>query len=109
MRPLGGDQALGGVYEMRIYTYQPGSIPEVIARWTEAIPHREAFSPLAAAMHSEVGGLNRWMHIWPYKDLAERTRVRGEARKSPHWPTGAGVRIRQENKILVPATFSPLH
>jgi hypothetical protein len=109
MRPLGGDQALGGVYEMRIYTYQPGSIPEVIARWTEAIPHREAFSPLAAAMHSEVGGLNRWMHIWPYKDLAERARVREEARKSPHWPTGAGIRISQENKILVPATFSPMH
>ena len=80
-----------------------------IARWTDAIPHREAFSPLAAAMHSEVGGLNRWMHIWPYQDLAERTRVRAEARKSPHWPTGAGVRISQENKILVPATFSPMH
>ena len=57
----------------------------------------------------EVGGLNRWMHIWPYKDLSERERVREEARQSPHWPTGAGVRISQENKILVPATFSPMH
>ena len=109
MRPLGGDQALGGIYEMRIYTYQPGSLPEVIARWTEAIPYRETFSPLAAAMSSEVGGLNRWMHIWPYKDLSERERVREEARQSPHWPTGAGVRISQENKILVPAAFSPMH
>ncbi len=109
MRPLGGDQALGGIYEMRIYTYQPGSIPEVIQRWSEAIPHREAFSPLAAAMYTEVGALNRWMHVWPYKDLADRDRVRNEARQSPHWPTGAGVRIRQENKILVPAAFSPMH
>lgn len=109
MRLLGGDQALGGIYEMRIYTYQPGSIPEVLARWAEAIPHREAFSPLAAGMYSELGGLNRWMHIWPYADLSERARVRDEARTSPHWPTGAGVRISQENKILVPAAFSPMH
>lgn len=63
----------------------------------------------AAAMHSEIGGLNRWMHIWPYKNLDERERVRDEARKSPQWPTGAGVRIGQENKILVPASFSPMH
>ena len=109
MRPLGGDQALGGIYEMRIYTYQPGSIPEVLQRWGEAISHREAYSPLAAAMYTEIGALNRWMHIWPYKDLAERNRVRDEARKSPHWPTGAGVRIKQENKILIPASFSPMH
>lgn len=109
MRPLGGDQAMGGIYEMRIYTFQPGSIPEVIQRWSEAIPHREAFSPLAAAMYTEIGALNRWMHIWPYKDLAARSRIRNEARQSPHWPTGAGVRIRQENKILQPAAFSPMH
>ncbi|MCZ6875829.1 MAG: hypothetical protein O7G88_20245 [bacterium] len=30
-------------------------------------------------------------------------RVRSEARQSPHWPTVAGVRVRRENKILVPA------
>ena len=27
MRPMGGDQALGDLYEMRIYTYQPGPYP----------------------------------------------------------------------------------
>ena len=25
MRPMGGDQKLGDIYEMRIYTYEPGS------------------------------------------------------------------------------------
>ncbi len=109
MRPLGGDQALGNVYEMRVYTYEPGSIPEVIDSCTKAIPYREEFSPLAAAMYTELGALNRWMHIWPYKDLNDRARVRSEASKSPHWPTGAGVRVRQENKIMVPAAFSPMH
>ncbi len=109
MRPMGGDQALGNIYEMRTYTFAPGSIPEVIEAWTRAIPYREEFSPLAAAMSSELGNLNKWLHIWPYKDLNDRVRVRSEASKSPHWPTGAGVRVKQENKIVVPAAFSPMH
>ena len=109
MRALGGDQALGNIYEMRIYTYEPGSIPELIRRWTEALPYREEFSPLAAGMSTEVGGLNRWMNIWPYKDLNHREQVRKEASKSPHWPSGAPGRVRQENKIMSPAAFSPMH
>ncbi len=109
MRPMGGDQALGNIYEMRIYTYEPGSIPELIRLWTVALPYREEFSPLAAGMYTEFGGLNRWMHVWPYKDLNERARIRAEASKSPHWPSGAPGRVRQENKILVPAAFSPMH
>ena len=110
MRPMGGDQALGNIYEMRIYTYRSGSMAEVIKRWAEAIPHREEFSPLAAAMSSELGGLNKWMHVWPYKDLAERDRIRAESRKSPHWPPPTGeFLLAQENKMLIPASFSPMH
>ena len=110
MRPLGGDQALGNIYEMRIYTYQTGSMGEVIKRWAEAVPHREEFSPLAAAMSSELGGLNKWMHVWPYKDLGERDRIRAEATKSPHWPPPTReFLVKQENKMLVPASFSPMH
>ena len=109
MRPMGGDQALGNIYEMRIYTYEPGSIPELIRKWSEAIPHREEYSPLAAGMYTEFGGLNRWMHVWPYKDLADRSKVREEASKNPHWPAGVPGRVRQENKILIPASFSPMH
>ena len=110
MRPLGGDQALGNIYEMRIYTYRSGSMGEVVKRWAEAVPHREKFSPLAAAMSSDLGGLNKWMHVWPYKDLGERDRIRAEATKSPHWPPSTReFLVAQENKILVPASFSPMH
>ena len=109
MRPMGGDQALGNIYEMRIYTYQPGSIPTLLQKWAEAIPYREEYSPLAAGMYTETGRLNRWMHVWPYKDLGDRTRTRTEANKSDHWPASVPGRVSQENKILVPATFSPMH
>ena len=109
MKPMGGDQALGNIYEMRVYTYQPGSIPELLRRWAESIPYREEFSPLAAGMHTEFGGLNKWMHIWPYKDLNHRAEVRDAASKIPQWPSGAPGRVSQENKIMIPAKFSPMH
>ena len=110
MRPLGGDQALGNIYEMRIYTYQVGSMPEVIKRWEAAIPHREEYSPLAAAMYSEIGDLNKWVHIWPYKDLNHRAEVRAEAIKNPNWPPPTReFLVKQENKLMVPASFSPMH
>ena len=108
MRPL-GDQQLGNLYEMRIYTYKPASIPEVIKRWTEAIPHREKYSPLAACWYTELGGLNKWFHIWAYKDMAERAKVRAEATKDPHWPPQTReFQVRQENRLLIPASFSPM-
>ena len=109
MRPMGGDQALGTIYEMRTYTYEPGSIPELLTRWADSLPDREEISPLAAGMYTELGDLNRWMHIWPYESLSHRAEARAEASKLSNWPSGAPGRVRQENKIMVPASFSPMH
>jgi len=110
MHPMGGDQALGGVYEMRIYTYKTGAMGEVLKRWGAAIEGREKYSPLAAGMTSELGGLNKWMHIWPYKSLGDRDRVRAEAQANPNWPPPTReFLLNQETKILVPASFSPMH
>ena len=111
MHPLGSrDYGTGNVYEMRIYTYAPGDIAKVVEAWVKAIPDREKVSPLAACGCSELGGLNKFVHTWVYKDLNERARVREAARTSGGaWPPQAGVRpIRQENKLLIPAAFSPV-
>ena len=111
MHPLGSrDYGTGNVYEMRTYTYASGDIPKVLEGWSTAIEAREKFSPLAACWTSELGGLNKFVHIWVYKDLTERTRVREASRQSGGaWPPQTGVRpIRQANKLLVPAAFSPV-
>ena len=109
MRPLGSrDYGTGNVYEMRIYTYAPGDIPKVLEAWAKAIEARERHSLLAACWTSELGGLNKFVHTWVYKDLNERTRIREEARRAGGpWPPQAGVRpIRQANKLMIPAAFS---
>jgi len=103
------DYGTGNVYEMRIYTFGPGDIAKVLDAWGKAIDEREKFSPLAACWTSEVGGLNKFVHTWVYKSLNDRAQVREQARKAGVWPPQTGVRpVRQENKILLPAAFSPV-
>ena len=110
MHALGSrDYGTGNVYEMRIYTYAPGDLPAVLDAWGKAVPGREKLSLLAACWTSDIGGLNKFVHVWVYKDLNERVRIRGESRKGGQWPPQPGVRpVRQENKLLIPASFSPL-
>ena len=108
MRPLEPRQ-MGSIYEMRIYAYQTGAIPEVLKRWGELIKERESHSLLAACWYTDVGALNKFIHVWPYRDFAERERVRQESRRNGHWPPPTReFLLRQENKLLVPAAFSPL-
>jgi NIPSNAP len=110
-RPLGScDYGTGNVYEMRTYTYAPGDLQKVLDAWTEAVAAREELSPLAACWTSELGELNKFVHTWVYKDLAERDRVRTASRApGRNWPPQSGVRpLRQENKLLIPASFSPV-
>jgi hypothetical protein len=82
----------------------------VISNWSAAVPERAKRSPLAMAMHTDLGPLNRFVHIWPYKDLNERAAVRGQAAKDGIWPPkgGEGTLMVQENKICIPAPFSPM-
>src|SRR5438093_9543458 len=111
MHALGSrDYGSGNVYEMRTYTFGPGDLPKVLDGWSKAIAAREEFSPLAACWTSEIGGLNKFVHTWVYKDLNERFRVREASRQAGGaWPPQTGVRpIRQDNKLLVPAAFSPV-
>ena len=108
MTPLGRRQ-IGPIYEMRTYTYRGGDIPKVLDAWGERIAEREKLSPLAACWYSELGELNRFVHLWAYKSLEERGRVRDEARAKGIWPPPVSVvPLKQENKILLPFDFSPM-
>ena len=69
------------IVEMRTYTLQPGTVGQFEERFGAALAVRAKLSPLAAFWHTEVGPLNRVIHVWPYKDFEERTRVRAD-RKS---------------------------
>lgn len=103
------ERSIGPIFEMRSYKYKPGEIPSVIEQWSKHIAVREQHSPLVGAWYSELGGLNKWVHMWAYKSFEERQRIRAETREKGIWPPpGGGAPIKMENKILLPASFSPL-
>ena len=84
--------------------------PGLIERWSEKIEGRQKFSLLVAGMYSEFGALNKWVHIWAYKDANERTSVRAAASATGQWPARnpPGVVVKQENAFVMPASFSPI-
>ena len=104
-------RTVGPVFEIRQYTLAAGGIPGMIERWSAKIDERVKLSPLVGAWYSEFGALNKWVHIWAYKDAAERQRIRGEAVARGIWPPGgaaSGLVLKQENKLVLPAACSPL-
>ena len=83
---------VGPLFEIRSYTLAPGALPGMIERWAAKIDERVKLSPLVGAWYSEFGGLNKWVHIWAYKDAHERQRIRAEAVARGVWPPGGAPR-----------------
>ena len=101
----------GGIYEFRTYTYGAGAIPKVIEAWSSRIKARTAISPLIFAGFTEIGPLNQWVHVWAYKNMGERERLRAQAMSTGVWPPPRAegvVMQRMQNTFVVPAEFSPL-
>jgi len=108
---------MGPYFEMRTYTVAPGDLPKIQKIWEQALPARIKISPLVGVWYSELGGLNRFTHIWAYNSLNQRNEARDQALATGVWPPSAvakklnlpdGTLTAQENKIVMPSAFSPL-
>ncbi len=96
------------IYEVRTYDIKPKSLGEVEKRFGEAYEHRKQLSPLAAFWHTEIGPLNQIIHVWPYKDLAEREKIRNAAVAGGNWPPKIGeFLVNMRSEIFIPFAFSP--
>ena len=94
------------IQEIRTYRIAPGSLAEVEKRFGEAYEKRKKYSELTAFWHTEIGPLNEIIHVWGYRDLAERARIRAEAVKDGVWPPKtAEFIVRQESQIMIPFSF----
>jgi hypothetical protein len=96
------------IYEFRTYTLFPRALPEFIKRFGDALPRRLAYSKLAAFWYTEIGPLNQVVHVWPYADAAERSRIRAQAVKDGVWPPQTSALIAEMKSELFEALpFSP--
>ncbi|MBM3343900.1 MAG: hypothetical protein FJY56_17580 [Betaproteobacteria bacterium] len=106
----------GPFFEWREYTHAAGQLPIMMKNWEVALPTRLEFGPITALWYSELGGLNKWIHVWPYKSLDQRNEVRDKAHHSGAWPPSARAKtdgrpieslVAQRNMILTASSFSP--
>jgi len=104
-----GAQELGGVYELRMYTYPAGAIAGVAETFAAAYAERHATYPVGGIWTSDLGNLNRLYQLFPYKSWEHREQVRGELREKHIWPPHNEARpVAQLVRHMVPAAFSPL-
>ena len=99
----------GPLYEMRYYDATPGSMPEIMEAFGAKLPDRRKHSDLFFAGSTDMGLLNKLIHIWPYNDMNHRTETRAAAVAAGDWPPPIGAHIVVMNtKFMLPASFSPV-
>jgi hypothetical protein len=109
MQHLSGASELGGVYELRMYTYPPGAIGGVAETFAAAYAARHAVYPVGGIWTSELGNLNRLYQLLPYRNWDHRDQVRRELREKSIWPPQSEARpATQLVRHMIPAPFSPL-
>ena len=99
----------GRLYEFREYQLAVGGITPSMAAWEEALPARQAISPVVIAMHA-MDGPPRMLHIVPYESFEARLMLRKELYMKGIWPPkGAPEQItRATSTIALPTPISKL-
>ena len=102
------------IVEERIYTLEVGKTAEYLRLYEQeglAIQTR-ILGNMIGYFSSEIGDLNLIVHMWGYESFEERTRRRAQLMGDPGWqayvPKVRSFILRQENRILIPAPFSPI-
>lgn len=101
------------IVEERTYTCHCGkSLPYVRAYEAEGLAiQRPILGKLVGYFTTDIGTLNQVVHLWAYDSLADRAARRATLLQNPDWQAYAAkvqpYVLTQENRILMPAPFSP--
>ena len=100
------------IYDMRTYDIAMGKTPEYMAAVREvALPVRETYGvKLAGWYYTDIGALNKVVHIWAYRDFAHFEEAREAFRTDERWlndyvPRVKGIVLRQENQMMRASDF----
>jgi hypothetical protein len=102
------------IVEERIYTLHPGKVPEMVRLYgEEGLPLQQAYlGKFIGYFTTETGNLNQVVFMWGYDSLDDRTARREHIAKDPAWQAYLKkvqpLIMTQENRILKPASFSPI-
>ena len=102
------------IVEQRDYHVYTGKLPELGRLYeTEGIPlQNEILGGLVAAFTTDVGALSTYTTMWRYDSFAEREEKRARLQVDERWKAFLAkvqpLMHTQQNRILVPTSFSPL-
>ena len=101
------------IIEQRTYTLHPGKVPDYMRLYeAEGLKVQQPILGKLVGWYSvDFGPQNQIVHMWAYDSYEERTRRRAELAKNAAWqaflPKIRPLILRQENKTLLPAPWSP--
>ena len=101
------------IYDHRTYVCRPGTIKKHLAIYEQYgwEPQRRHLGEPVLYATTETGDVNSYVHVWAYKDAADRASRRAAMAADPDWQlflqksAEAGYLVSQSNKILQPASF----
>jgi NIPSNAP len=102
------------IVEQRDYHVDTGKLPELVRLYAEdgiAI-QKEVLGGFVGAFTTDIGALSTYTSLWRYESFAEREARRATLQARGDWQAFL-ARIQplihtQQNRILVPTSFSPL-
>ena len=102
------------IVEQRDYHVYPGRLVELVRLYeTEGIAiQREVLGGFIGAFTTDIGALSTYTHLWRYESHAERDERRAALQARDDWQAFT-AKIQplihtQENRILIPTSYSPL-
>ena len=102
------------IVEERNYTFAPADLGPFLALYENEGVHiaTRLLGNLIGYFRTEVGAdLNEVVHIWGFKDFADRTARRKALWADPEWLAFAAkspAPVRMWNRVLTPTAFSPI-
>jgi hypothetical protein len=101
----------------RTYTVKPGTMGKQMALYQEYgwKPQTRHLGQPLGYLITETGEVNTYVHIWVYKDAADRAAKRAAMAADPEWQiyvqkgAEAGYLIAQRNNLMNDAPFAPIN
>lgn len=110
--PSAPPHAQGGIFELRTYSLQPGTLLEWESTWRRGIEARRQLTAPVGAWFSQIGRLHQVHHLWQYPSLDSRKELREKAWQLDGWAETvsktAQLAKTMDSFILLPLPFSPL-
>ncbi len=103
------------IVDERIYTLHPGNVPLFLKQYEKEGMEVQVriLGNMVGYYFTDVGPLNQVVHLWGYESMNDRYERRARLQASEEWQAYA-KKMRPlvshvENKILIPASFCPVH